>query len=109
MSTCVTSRWVLAQWGESGYHVAWVGLVSILFGAILLDAFFNGINLFWPLNDRFYDLSGRLFVSNKQGLVQTFIEIDRTPTGSVGVGESNGAGTTNNTHYTTGFRPDARS
>ncbi|RQG98144.1 metal-dependent hydrolase [Natrarchaeobius oligotrophus] len=93
---------VLERWGEYGYRVAWVTLVTVLFAHILLDAFFNGVNLFWPVHDRFYDLSGTLLVTDQRGLVQTFVEID-SETG--GVDESTVRGTTADTHYSTGFDP----
>ncbi|WP_049921140.1 metal-dependent hydrolase [Halopiger djelfimassiliensis] len=92
---------VLDRWGRYGYRVAWVSLVAVLFAHILLDAFFNGVNLFWPLHDRFYDLSGRLLVTDQRGLVQTFVEFDS----GTGVAESTARGTTENTHYSTGFDP----
>ncbi|RQG92376.1 metal-dependent hydrolase [Natrarchaeobius chitinivorans] len=94
--------YVLNRWGEYGYRVAWVTLVTVLFAHILLDAFFNGVNLFWPVHDRFYDLSGRLLVTDQRGLVQTFVEFDSS-TGELD--ESTTRGTTADTHYSTGFDP----
>lgn len=88
------------RWGTSGRRVAWTGVVAVLFAHILFDAFFNGVNLFWPLYDRFYDLSGSLLVTDQRGLVQTFVEFD---TGALA--ESTARGTTENTHYRTGFDP----
>ncbi|MEY7848324.1 metal-dependent hydrolase [Natrarchaeobius sp. A-rgal3] len=94
--------YVLNRWGAYGYRVAWVTLVAVLFAHILLDAFFNGVNLFWPVHDRFYDLSGKLIVTNQRGIVQTFVEFDSS-TG--GVAESTTRGTTEDMHYSTGFDP----
>ncbi|MCU4975766.1 metal-dependent hydrolase [Halobacteria archaeon AArc-m2/3/4] len=96
---------VRSRWGEYGYRVAWVTLVTVLFAHILLDAFFNGINLFWPLHDRFYDLSGKLLVTDQRGLVQTFVEFESGDDGTRGVSDSTARGTTADTHYTTGFDP----
>ncbi len=96
--------YVLDRWGEYGYRVAWVSLVTVLFAHILLDAFYNGVNLFWPVHDRFYDLSGELLISNQRGLVQTFVEIE-TEAGSAAVADSTARGTTEDTHYRTGFDP----
>ncbi len=48
---------VRARWGAYGTRVLWVILVTVLFAHVLLDAFYNGANLLWPLHDRFYDLS----------------------------------------------------
>lgn len=91
---------VRKRWGESAPRIAWVTLAALLFAHILFDAFFNGVNLFWPLHDRFYDLSGSLLVTDQRGLVQTFVELDPG-----GVAEATARGTTENTHYRTGFDP----
>ncbi|MFC6767888.1 metal-dependent hydrolase [Natrinema soli] len=91
---------VRKRWGASAPRVAWVTVAALLFAHILFDAFFNGVNLFWPLHDRFYDLSGTLLVTDQRGLVQTFIELDPG-----GVAESTARGTTETTHYRTGFDP----
>ncbi|MFA9416930.1 metal-dependent hydrolase [Natrinema sp. HArc-T2] len=91
---------VRRRWGDAAPRVAWVTLAALLFAHILFDAFFNGVNLFWPLHDRFYDLSGTLLVTDQRGLVQTFVELDAGD-----VAASTARGTTENTHYRTGFDP----
>ena len=96
--------YILTRWGEYGYRVAWVSLVTVLFAHILLDAFYNGVNLFWPAHDRFYDLSGELLISDQRGLVQTFVELE-TEGASTTVADSTARGTTDDTHYRTGFDP----
>ncbi|WP_265112151.1 metal-dependent hydrolase [Halosolutus halophilus] len=88
------------RWGDYGHRVAWATLAAVLFAHVLFDAFFNGVNLFWPLHDRFYDLSGELLVTDQRGVVQTFVELE---TGEVA--ESTARGTTENTHYRTGVDP----
>jgi len=91
---------VRERWGDAAPRITWVTLAALLIAHVLFDAFFNGVNLFWPLHDRFYDLSGTLLVSDQRGLVQTFVELE-----SSGVAESTTRGTTENTHYRTGFDP----
>jgi len=86
--------------GTYGHCVAWTTLAALLFAHVLFDAFFNGVNLFWPVHDRFYDLSGSLLITDQRGLVQTFVELNPG-----GVAESTARGTTENTHYRTGFDP----
>ncbi|MFP9061558.1 metal-dependent hydrolase [Natrialbaceae archaeon A-chndr2] len=95
---------VLERWGEYGYRVGWVTLVAVLFGHILLDAFYNGVNLFWPVYDRFFDLSGKMIITDQRGFVQTFIEFESGDDGTR-VAESTARGTTEDTHYSTGFDP----
>ncbi|MDF9746260.1 metal-dependent hydrolase [Natrinema salsiterrestre] len=91
---------VRARWGDAAPRVAWATLAGLLFAHVLFDAFFNGVNLFWPLHDRFYDLSGTLLVTDQRGLVQTFVEFD-----AGALADSTTRGTTENTHYRTGFDP----
>lgn len=96
------SSFVLERWGAYGYRIAWVTLVTVLLAHVLLDAFYTGVNLLWPLHDQFYDLSGKLIVSNHRGIVQTFVEFD-TATGAMD--ESTVRGSTEEMYYSTGFNP----
>lgn len=90
------------NWGvgaDWGVRVAWVGLYVHVFAHVLLDyAHLDGINVLWPLFDRFFSLDGELYLSTADGLVQTFVEIADDPdTGetAVDVGET---GTTEDVH-----------
>jgi hypothetical protein len=123
-----------SRWGARGVRVAWVSVLTVAFAGIGLDAFFNGVNLFYPVHDRFYTFSGKVFYSTEEGLVQTLVSLDvealldalvpdRGATagaeGSSGVagggtgggaesasgGNSDPAPTTENTHYSTGIDP----
>lgn len=67
---------VRSRWGPRGVRVTWVGLVAVTFAGIGLDAFLNGANLFYPLHDQFYELSGRVFYSTEEGFVQTLVNLD---------------------------------
>ena len=91
---------VRTRWSDAAPRIAWVTLTALLFAHVLFDAFFNGVNLFWPLHDRFYDLSGTLLVTDQRGLVQTFVELDAGE-----LADATARGTTENTHYRTGFDP----
>ncbi len=96
---------VRSRWGARGVRVAWVSLLGgWVLSQVLLDAFFNGANLLWPLHDEFIDLSGHLIVSDQRGLVQTFIDIEWGPEGPA-VGGEHSRGTTQETHYYTGVDP----
>lgn len=93
------------RWGAGGVRLAWVTLCCLLVAHVALDAFYNGVNIFWPLHDQFYDLSGKLYLSNHDGVVQTFVEFAAEEDGSRTVSESTSVGTTEDTHYETGFDP----
>ncbi|MFW6152930.1 MAG: metal-dependent hydrolase [Halobacteriota archaeon] len=88
---------IRTRWGGRGVRVGWVSLVALLFSHILLDAFFNGVNLLWPVHDAFVDLSGELVYSTDRGFVQTFLEWDE-PATSV-------RGSSGEVHYRTGVDP----
>ncbi len=96
---------VRTRFGQYGYRVAWLSLVAVLAAHVSLDAFFNGVNVFWPVHDRFYDFSGRMLLTDQRGLVQTFLELETTADGTPTVADSAVRGTTDDTHYATGFDP----
>ena len=86
--------WLRGKYGARGVRVAWVGLASLLFAGIAPDLFTNGVNAFYPLHDTFYQVNGRLLLSNERGVVQTFVELGQSP-----------ERTTENTHFWTGVDP----
>ncbi len=87
---------VLNRWGEWGVRVWWVATLGVIVH-ILHDAFYNGANLFWPLHDQFYDLDGDLWLSNQEGIDQSFVDL-----GEDGDTER---GTTEDVQYGTGVSP----
>lgn len=90
-------RSFLRQYGDRGVLVAWVAVAAYLLAGIGPDLFFNGVNVLYPVVDRFVELNGEVYLSNTQGLVQTVwtFEGDATPM----------MGTTETTHYQTGVDP----
>lgn len=94
--TAVRSRsWLRARWGPDAGHVARVGVVVLAVAGIGLDLVFNGVNLFFPLVDRFYSLDGEVLLSNQRGLVQTVIDLEKST-----------GGTTETQQYWTGVDPE---
>lgn len=86
----IGGNWIRRRWGAYGVRVAWVSLVTLLVAGIGLDLVTNGVNVFYPVHDQFYSVSGKVEFSNQEGVVQTFIE-------------PQARGSTENTHYGTGF------
>lgn len=82
------------RFGAPGGPVAWTCLATFLVAGVGLDLATNGVNLFWPVHDRFYTLDGDLLLSSRHGVVQTFI--DPSPGDPY---------TTENLHYSTGVDP----
>ena len=77
--------WLRRQWGGWGVRIAWVGLFVHLFAHVLLDyAHLEGINVFYPVCDRFFRLEGELLFSTSDGLVQTFVDLEREDLGATG-------------------------
>lgn len=105
---------IRARWDARGARVAWVSVFAVTVAGVGPDLFFNGVNLFYPIHDRFYDLSGHLIYSDQRGLVQTFVDVSfdfLTEESAEGGGEAAAQSsegtvrTTENTHYKTGVDP----
>jgi hypothetical protein len=110
--------WLRARWGARGVRITWVSVVAVTLAGIGLDLFFNGVNIFYPVHDRFYTVSGEMLYSNQRGFVQTLIEVNLSDLvepitesgGDSGGGATDAGGTesvqtTENTHYRTGVDP----
>lgn len=102
--------WLLDRVGPRGVHAVWVVLFVHVFAYVLLDyAHYDGVNLFYPLFDQFYRLSGEVYLSSTDGLVQTFVELV-PDTGSAAEGvtiDVGSTGTTQTTHVSNPVQPTA--
>ncbi|WP_435194839.1 metal-dependent hydrolase [Natronomonas sp. EA1] len=68
-----------ARFGDRGVRVIWAAFASFLVAGIGLDLLnIEGVNALWPLVDQFYTLVGVLELNNKEGLVQTFVQVNTT-------------------------------
>ena len=85
------------RFGPTAHRVGAVAVVAALFGAIGPDLMTNGANLFWPVHDQFYAFNGEMYLSDRKGFVQTFVELEsEEPAKSVS------RGSTQETQYHTG-------
>lgn len=95
------------RYGEYGVRVAWVALFAHAFAHVAMDwAHLSGINVLWPLHDRFFELSGEVYLSTTEGFVQTFVEVATDPENggrSLDVGQG---GTTRDTHVGSPAQPN---
>ena len=98
--------WLRDRVGGYGVRLAWVGLFVHVFVQIGLDwSHLDGVNLFYPLLDRFFRLDGEAYLSTADGFVQTFVDVGTDPeTGSPRVDVGQG-GTTQNTHVANPAQP----
>ncbi|MHB9286232.1 metal-dependent hydrolase [Halobacteriales archaeon Cl-PHB] len=63
------------RWGRRGVRIAWVSLLSYAVAGIGIDLFSTGgANALYPVVDQFYIVQGKLELSSKRGIVQTFVE-----------------------------------
>lgn len=70
------SSWFRERYGWRGIRIAWVALAAYVVAGIGLDLFSpEGANLFYPVHDRFYAVTGRLVYSTQDGLVQTYVTL----------------------------------
>jgi hypothetical protein len=65
---------VRQRWGPPGIRVAWVCIFCYLFAHVGLDLVDGVANLFWPVHDQFYRLTGTIELSSQRGIVQTFVD-----------------------------------
>lgn len=93
----LAERWIV---------VAWVGLFVHAFAHLSLDwIHLDGVNVLWPVRDRFYALDGEIFLSTADGFVQTFVDVRIDPeTGSRRV-DPGGTGTTETVHVNNPVEP----
>jgi hypothetical protein len=90
-----------ARWGARGVRIAWVSIVCMAVAGIGLDLFTpGGANPLWPLHDQFYVIDGRLELSSRRGIVQTFLEW-----GNGGGPRPTALGSTEDVTVTTGVDP----
>jgi len=103
-----------SRYGARGVRIAWVTVVAFVASAIGLDLFSaGGANPLWPLHDQFYQVDGRIELSDQRGVVQTFVDLDPPDAdGSAGDGGvTDGASTTargssQEVNVSTGIDPD---
>lgn len=98
--------WLRELAGDYGVRVAWVGLFVHVFAHVALDwSHLEGVNLFYPAVDRFFELGGEASLSTADGFVQTFVEVAPDPeTGTTTVDAGQG-GTTEDTHVANPAQP----
>lgn len=93
--------WVRGRWGPTGVRVAWVSLVCYATVSIGLDVADGVVNPFWPLHDQYYNVQGRLELSSRDGIVQTFVDLGGQGTEA----ETRDVGTTADVELSTGANP----
>lgn len=98
--------WLRGRFGDYGVRVAWVCLFAHTFAHMALDwSHLSGINFFWPLVDRFFNLDGQVYLSTAEGFVQTFVDIAEDPETGERTVDAGQGGTTRDTHIGSPAQP----
>lgn len=98
---------IRGRWGARGVRIAWVGLLVHTFAHVALDwTHLEGINLLWPVLDRFFALEGEVYLSASEGFVQTFVDVGRDPETGRSVIDAGQGGTRAETHVSNPAQPD---
>jgi hypothetical protein len=98
--------WLRQRCGTRGLHLAWTAVCVHVFAAVLLDyTHLDGVGLFFPLSDAFYQLDGELGFAPDTGLVQTFVEIQTDPETGTTTTDVGKTGTREETHVPTPVQP----
>lgn len=92
---------VRRRWGARGVRVAWVCVLCYAAAGISLDATRGVVNPFWPVYDQFFAVDGKIELSTRRGLVQTFVDLG--PSG--GEAETTSFGSTADVELDTGVNP----
>ncbi|WP_254840719.1 metal-dependent hydrolase [Natronomonas marina] len=104
--TAREKSWLRARFGAAAARIAWVGLFVHVFAHVALDWYhLEGVNLFYPAIDRFFQLGGRAYLSTADGFVQTFVEITADPDTGTTTVDAGQSGTTSNTHVANPAQP----
>ena len=67
--------WLVARFGSTAPRVAGVSVAAIAFAGIGPDLVTNGVNVLYPVHDQFYEVTGKTYLSDQQGFVQTFLDL----------------------------------
>ncbi len=74
------TSWLAGRYGLYGVRVAWVALAAYLVAGVGVDLFRpSGVNLLYPVHDRFYAVVGGLLLSTHDGVVQSFLVFETAP------------------------------
>ncbi len=83
-----------SRFGPGGVRVAWVSVFAFVVSAVGLDLFTpGGANPLWPLHDQFYMIDGKVELSNRRGVIQTFVDLSPDPPADA-AGDGGGSGGT---------------
>ncbi|MFB6073398.1 MAG: metal-dependent hydrolase [Haloarculaceae archaeon] len=97
---------IRGRWGWRGVRIAWVSIFCFAVAAIGLDLFTGGVNPLWPLHDQFWVINGKIELSNKHGIVQTFVDLSRhTQNATQGGPHPHSFGSSQQVHISTGVDP----
>lgn len=98
--------WLRERLSDRWVAVAWVALFVHAFAHVGMDwTHLDGVNAFWPLRDRFFQLDGEAFYSTADGFVQTFVDVRVDPETGARTVDAGAGGTSESVHVNTPVQP----
>lgn len=71
------NSWLRTRWGDRGVRIAWVSLAAFTLAGVGMDLLnIEGAAALWPIDGTYYSVVGKIEVNNKEGFVQTFVELN---------------------------------
>lgn len=107
VDTRIRDRSVLrSRYDDWGVRVAWVSIVAYAVAAIGLDLFNRlGANVFYPLHDQFYTVTGHLKYGIGDGWQQSFVQLEPTEASGDVQPDPVRRGSTDQVHVPSGVDP----
>lgn len=80
--------WLRTRGGDRAVRIAWVSLAAFTLAGVGMDLLnIEGAAAFWPIDGTYYSVVGKIELNNKEGFVQTFVDLNLSGDGpSVSVG-----------------------
>ncbi|OTE99919.1 metal-dependent hydrolase [Halorubrum sp. SD683] len=98
--------WLRDRLSPRWIAVAWVALCVHAFAHVAIDwTHLDGVNAFWPLRDRFFQLDGKAVYSTADGFVQTFVDVRVDPESGSRTVDAGAGGTSESVHVNNPVQP----
>ncbi|OYR76503.1 MULTISPECIES: metal-dependent hydrolase [Halorubrum] len=98
--------WLRNRLSPRWIAVAWVALCVHAFAHVAIDwTHLDGVNAFWPLRDRFFQLDGKAVYSTADGFVQTFVDVRVDPESGSRTVDAGAGGTSESVHVNNPVQP----
>lgn len=71
------TSWLRTRGGDRAVRIAWVSLAAFTLAGVGMDLLnIEGAAAFWPIDGTYYSVVGKIELNNKEGFVQTFVDLN---------------------------------